>query len=72
MAFMGGRRGAYRILMEKPDGKRPLGRPRSRLQDDIKMDLHEVGWGGMDWIALAQDTERWRALVNAVMNYRVP
>jgi len=58
--------------MEKPDSKRPRGRPRSTLQDNIKMDLHEVGWGGIDWIALAEDRERWRTLVNAVMNYRVP
>ena len=57
--------------MEKPDGKRPLGRSRSTMQYNIKMDLREVGWGGMDWIAPAQDRERRRALVNAVMNYRV-
>jgi hypothetical protein len=69
---MGDKRGAYRTLMAKSGGKRPLGRPRSILQDNRKMDLHEVGWGGMDWIALAQDRERWWALVNAVMNYRVP
>jgi hypothetical protein len=56
----------------KPEGKRPLGRPRRRWKDNIKMDLQEVGCGGMDWIDLARDKDRWRALVNAVMNLRVP
>jgi hypothetical protein len=69
---MGERRGAYRVLVGKPEGRRPLERPRRRWEDNIKMDLPEVGWGGMDWINLAQNRERWRALVNAVMNLRVP
>ena len=58
--------------MGKPEGKRPLGRPRRRWEDDIKIDLQEVGWRGMDWIELAQDRDRWRALVNAAMNLRAP
>jgi hypothetical protein len=66
------RKGALRILAEKPDSKRPIGRPRGRLQDNIKTDLHEVGLGSMDWIALAQDRNMWRAFVNAIMNYRIP
>ena len=69
---MGERRGIYRILVGKPEGKRPLGRPRHRWEDNIKMDLQEVGRGGMDWIEVSQDRDRWRALVNAVMNLRVP
>jgi hypothetical protein len=69
---MGERRGAYRALVGKPEGRRPLGRPKRRWEDNIKMDLREVEWGGMDWINLAQDRDRWRALVNAVMNLRVP
>jgi hypothetical protein len=68
---MGERRGAYRALVGKPEGRRPHGRPRHRWEDNIKMDFREVGWGGMDWINLAQDRDRWRALVNAVMNLRV-
>jgi hypothetical protein len=68
----GGRRGAYRALVGKPEGRSPLGRPRRRWEDNIKMDLREVGWGDMDWINLAQDRDRWRDLVNAVMNLRVP
>jgi len=66
------RKGAFRILAEIPDSKRPIGRPRRRMQDNIKTDLHEVGWEAMDWIALAQDRDMWRASVNAIMNYRVP
>jgi len=62
----------YRVLVGKPEGKRPFGRPRRRWQDNIKMDLQEVGCAGMEWIKLAQDRGRWRALVNAVMNRRVP
>jgi hypothetical protein len=62
----------YRILVGKTEEKRPLGRPRSRRVDNIKMDLREMGWGGMDWIDLAQERDQWRALVNTVMNLRVP
>ena len=62
----------YRVLVGKPEGKRPLGGPRRRWEDNIKMDLEEVGCGSMDWIELAQDMDRWRALVTAVMNLRVP
>jgi hypothetical protein len=71
-ARMGERRNAYRILVGKPEGNRPLGRPRRRCADNIKMDLREVGWNGRDWIDLAQDRDRWRVYVNAVMNLRVP
>jgi len=72
-ARMGEGRGVCRVLVGgKPEEKRPLGRHRFRWEDNIKMDLQEVGWGGMDWIDLAQYRDRWRALVNAVMNIRVP
>jgi hypothetical protein len=69
---MGEKRNAYRILVGKPEGKRPLGRPRYRWEDNIKMDLREIGWGGMDWIDLAQDRDLWRPLVNTIMNLQVP
>jgi hypothetical protein len=65
---MGENRNANMILGGKPDGKRPLGRPRCKWVDNIKMDLREIGWGGMDWIDLAQDRDQWRALVNRIMN----
>jgi len=65
-------RGVYRVLVGKTEGRRPLGRPRRRWEDNIKMDLQEVGCGGTDWIELAQDRDRWWALVNAVMNLWVP
>jgi hypothetical protein len=68
---MGEKRGAYRILVGRPEGRGPLERPRRRWEDNIKMDLQEVGWADMDWIELAQDKDRWRALVNAVKNFRV-
>ena len=67
-----GRGEAYSFLVGKPEGKRSLGRPRCRWEDSNKMDLQEVGFGGMGWIKLAQDRDRWRALVNAVMNLRIP
>jgi len=68
---MGERRVVYRVLVGKPERKRPLGRPRHRWEDNIKMGLQEVGCGGMDWIELAQDRDRWRALVYGVMNIRI-
>jgi len=67
-----GMRGVYRDMVGKPEGKRPLGRPRRRWEDNIKFDIQEIGCGGMDWIELVQDRDRWRALVNAVMNLPVP
>jgi hypothetical protein len=69
---MGDRREAYRILVGRPKGRRPLGRPRHRWEDNIKMNLQEVGWEGMDKIDMAQDRDRWQALVNVVMNLQVP
>jgi hypothetical protein len=72
VARMGETRSAYRILVGKPKGKRPLGRPRRRWVDNIKMDLTKIGWDGVDWIELAQDRDQWRALVNTVMNLQVP
>jgi hypothetical protein len=69
---MGETRNAYRILVGKPERKRPLGRPRRRCVDNIKMNLREIGRDGVDWIELAQDRDQWRALVNKVMNLRVP
>jgi hypothetical protein len=68
----GEKRNVYRILAGKPEGKRSLGRPRRRWVDNIKLDLREIGWDGMDWIDLAQDRDRWRAIVNTVMNLWVP
>ena len=72
VARMGEERGVYRVLVGKPEGKRPMRRPRRRWVDNISMDLQEVGCGYMDWIGLAQDRDRWRTLVSAVMNLRVP
>jgi len=72
VARMGASRGAYWVLVGKPVIKRPLGRPRLRWEDNIKMDRQEVLLGGMDWVKLVQDRDRWRALVTAIMNLRVP
>jgi hypothetical protein len=66
------KRNAYRILVGKPEGKRPLGRPRRRWVDNIKMDLREIGWDGVDWIDMAQNRDQWRTLVNMVLNLRDP
>jgi hypothetical protein len=68
---MGEERKMYKVLMGKPEGKRPLGRPRHRWKDGIRMDLREIGLGGVDWIRLDQDRDQWRAVVSAVMNLRV-
>ena len=72
MARIGALRGEYRVLVGRPDGKIPLGRPRSRWKDNIKIYIEEVGCGGMNWIGLAQDRDSWRAIVNVVMNLLVP
>jgi hypothetical protein len=72
VARVGERRGVYRVLLGKPEGQRPLGRPMRGWEDNIKMDLQEVECVGVNWIELAQDRDRWQALVNAVMNLRVP
>jgi hypothetical protein len=72
VARMGEKRNACRLLVGKPEGRRPLGRPRQRWVDNNRMYLVEIRWGGVDWIGLAQDRNRWRALVNSVMNLRVP
>jgi hypothetical protein len=72
VARMGEKRNVYGLLIGKPEGKRPLGRPRCRWIDNIKMDLLEIGFSVVDWIGLSRDRYRWRALVNAVMNLRVP
>jgi hypothetical protein len=69
---MGEKRNTYTILVGKPEGRRSLRRPRRRCVDNIKMDLREIGWDGVDWVDMAQDRDQWRALVNTVMNLRVP
>jgi len=72
VARIGDRRGACKVLVGRPEGRRTLGRPRRRWKDDIKIDLQEVGWKGVDWIGVAEDRDRWGAVVNAVMKLRVP
>jgi hypothetical protein len=72
VARMGEDRGVHRVLVGKPEGKRPLGRRRLRWEDNIKMDVQKVGWGRVDWMELAQDRDRWRALVGTVRNFWVP
>jgi hypothetical protein len=72
VAQMGEKRNAYKILVGKPEGKRPLVRPRRRWVDNIKMDLREIGLDGVEWMDMAQDKEKWRAIVNTVLNFRVP
>jgi hypothetical protein len=71
VARMGEGSKVYKVLVGKPEGKRPLGRPRRRWEDGIRMDLREIGFGGVDWIRLSQDRDRWRAVMSAVMNLRV-
>jgi hypothetical protein len=72
VARLGDKRNVYRLLLGKPEEKRPLRRPRRRWVDNIRMDLGKVGWGDVDWIGLARDRNRWRALVNSVLNLRIP
>ena len=72
MSRMEDKRDAYRFMVGRPEGKRPLERPKHRWEDNTKIDLKEVGWGDMDWIDLAQETDRWRVFVNEVMYLRVP
>jgi hypothetical protein len=72
VARIGEKRNAYRLFVDNPEGKRPLGRPRRRWVDNIKMDILGISWGSVDWIGLAQDRDKWRALVNSVMNLRIP
>jgi hypothetical protein len=72
VARMGAKRNAYMILLGKPEGKKPLGRPNRWWVNNVKIDLREIGWGGMDWIGLAQDRNQWRVLVDTAMNLRVP
>jgi hypothetical protein len=72
IARMGDKRNVYRLLVGKPEGRRPLGRPTCRWLDNIRMDLVEVGWGNVDWIGLAHDGNRWKVLVNSVLNFLVP
>jgi hypothetical protein len=72
VARIGEKRNVYRLLVGKPEGKRPLGKPRRMWVDNINMDLLEIGWGGVDWIGVAQDGDNWRALVNAFMILQVP
>jgi hypothetical protein len=72
VARMRGKRNAYRILVGKSEGKRPLGKPRRRWMDNIKLDLRDIGWDRMDWIDVAQDRDQWSSLVNTVMNLRFP
>jgi hypothetical protein len=72
VAGMGEKRNVYRILVGKPESKSPLGKPRRRCVSNIKMDLREIGWNGMDWIDLTQDRDQWKALVNTIINFRVP
>jgi hypothetical protein len=72
VAYMGDGRGAYRVLVRRREGKRPIGRPRRRWEDNIEIDLQEVGWRGVNWIDLARHRDRWQVFVNVVMNVQVP